>query len=50
MMKKSGIKASATVMLAKAQKDVMSDWLNRKRGGKGTLNEEEQGGLAQGGT
>jgi hypothetical protein len=41
MMRKAGKKGSAVLMLASAQKDVMRDWTNRKRGGKGTLTQEE---------
>lgn len=41
MMKKAGHKGSAVAALLAAQKDVMKDWAERKRGGKGTLTEEE---------
>lgn len=41
MMKKGGLKGSAIAALATAQKDVMKDWANLNRGGKGILSEEE---------
>jgi hypothetical protein len=41
MMKNSGIKKSAVGLLGKAQKDVLKDYIDRKRGGQGTLTEEE---------
>lgn len=41
MIKKAGLKDSAIVELAKAQKDVMADFINIKKGGTGTLTKEE---------
>lgn len=41
MMKKAGHKGSAIAALATAQKDVMKDWGDRARGGKGSLTTEE---------
>ncbi|MEI7815585.1 MAG: PLxRFG domain-containing protein [Desulfuromonadales bacterium] len=41
MMKKAGHKGSGIAALAKAQKDVMADFINVKSGGTGTLTKEE---------
>ena len=41
MMKKAGHKGSGIAALAKAQKDVMADFINVKSGGAGTLTKEE---------
>lgn len=41
MMKKAGHKGSGIAALAKAQKDVMADFVNIKSGGTGTLTKEE---------
>ena len=41
MMKKAGHKGSGIAALAKAQKDVMADFINIKGGGTGTLTKEE---------
>ncbi len=41
MMKKAGHKGSGIAALAKAQKDVMADFINIKSGGTGTLTKEE---------
>lgn len=41
IMKKAGLKGSAMMMLGRAQKDVMKDFVDRKRGGSGILTDEE---------
>lgn len=47
MMKKAGVKGSAVGALFTAQKDVMKDFADLKRGGKGTLTAEEHDVLSR---